>query len=61
MVSIRDIAHIAEVSPGTVSRVLNNDPTISVSKKTRERIHQIAKEKQYHKSARKNKSIQIIT
>ncbi|MGW7832851.1 LacI family DNA-binding transcriptional regulator [Staphylococcus xylosus] len=61
MVSIRDIAHIAEVSPGTVSRVLNNDPTISVSKNTRERIHQIAKEKQYHKSARKNKSIQIIT
>ena len=49
MVSIRDIAHIAEVSPGTVSRVLNNDPTISVSINTRERIHHIAKEKQYHK------------
>lgn len=61
MASIRDIAREAEVSPGTVSRVLNNDPTLSVSKDTRERIHRVANELQYQKSARKNKSIQIIT
>lgn len=61
MASIRDIAREAKVSPGTVSRVLNNDPTLSVSKDTRERIHRVANELQYQKSARKNKSIQIIT
>lgn len=61
MASIRDIARQAEVSPGTVSRVLNNDPTLSVAKDTRTRIHQIAQDLQYQKSTRKNKSIQIIT
>lgn len=61
MASIRDIARAAEVSPGTVSRVLNNDPTLSVSKTTRQRIHDIADKLQYQKSSRKNKSIQIIT
>lgn len=39
MVNIRDIAKKANVSPGTVSRVLNNDPTLSISEQTRERIH----------------------
>lgn len=40
MVNIRDIAKKANVSPGTVSRVLNNDPTLSINEQTRERIHQ---------------------
>lgn len=61
MASIRDIARQAEVSPGTVSRVLNNDPTLSVAKETRNRIHQIAQALQYEKVTRKNKRIQIIT
>jgi len=61
MASIRDIARQAEVSPGTVSRVLNNDPTLSVAKETRTRIHQIAQALQYEKVTRKNKRIQIIT
>lgn len=53
MASIRDIARQAEVSPGTVSRVLNNDPTLSVAKETRTRIHQIAQALQYEKVTRK--------
>src|SRR5699024_9787507 len=61
MASIRDIAREAKVSPGTVSRVLNNDPTLSVSKDTRERIHRVVEKMQYQKATRKNKSIQIIT
>lgn len=61
MASIRDIAKEANVSPGTVSRVLNNDPTLSVAATTRERIHDVAKRMQYQKVSRKNKTIQIIT
>ena len=61
MASIRDIAKEARVSPGTVSRVLNNDPTLSVAEETRKRIYDIAENFQYKKAERKNKSIQIIT
>lgn len=38
MVNIRDIAKAAQVSPGTVSRVLNHDPTLSIQEQTRSRI-----------------------
>ncbi|VDK14120.1 hypothetical protein OAL24_00918 [Oenococcus sicerae] len=31
--TIREIAKLADVSSGTVSRVLNNDPTLSVTEK----------------------------
>lgn len=61
MASIRDIAREANVSPGTVSRVLNNDPTISVAQNTRERIMSIAEKLRYEKVTRTNKSIQLIT
>jgi LacI family transcriptional regulator len=43
MATIKDIAAITKVSPATVSRVLNNDQTISVLEETRERILQAAK------------------
>lgn len=36
--TIREIAKLADVSSGTVSRVLNNDPTLSVTEKTRARV-----------------------
>ena len=49
MASIRDIAKEARVSPGTVSRVLNNDPTLSVAEETRKRIYDIAENFQYKK------------
>lgn len=38
MATIRDVARRAEVSAASVSRVLKNDTTFSVSQKTRERI-----------------------
>jgi LacI family transcriptional regulator len=47
MATIKDIAVLSQVSPGTVSRVLNNDQTISVTEETRERILKTAKELGY--------------
>lgn len=42
MATIKDIAEQANVSAATVSRVLNNDPTLSVGEETRDRIFSIA-------------------
>lgn len=47
MATIKDIADKSQVSASTVSRVLNNDDTISVQPETRERILQVAKELGY--------------
>jgi len=43
--NIRDIARIADVTPGTVSKVLNNYPDISEA--TRQRVIQVINEYQY--------------
>lgn len=53
MVGIRDVARRANVSPGTVSRVLNNDPTLSVAQATKERIYSVIKELNYDVEKRK--------
>ena len=53
MVGIRDVARRAGVSPGTVSRVLNNDPTLSVADSTKERIYKAIKELDYNIDKRK--------
>ncbi len=47
MATIKDIADKSNVSASTVSRVLNNDDTISVQDETRERIFHVAKELGY--------------
>jgi DNA-binding LacI/PurR family transcriptional regulator len=61
-VTINDIAKIAKVSPSTVSRVIDNNPKISIA--TREKVFKIMKEMNYHPNiiARSlaNKSTQII-
>ena len=46
MVSMRQLARLAGVSPGLVSRVLNHDPTLAVAPATRQRIQDLAA--QYH-------------
>ncbi|MBI5974619.1 LacI family DNA-binding transcriptional regulator [Staphylococcus canis] len=61
MVTIRDIAKYAHVSPGTVSRVLNEDPSLSVNPDTRARIQRIAKEMNYAGKTRASRQIQIVT
>ena len=53
MVGIRDVARRANVSPGTVSRLLNNDKTLSVSAATREPIYQAVEALDYDENKRK--------
>lgn len=50
MATIRDIAKEASVSPGAVSRILNNDVTLSVSPETRKRVLETAKKLKYTKA-----------
>lgn len=47
MATIKDIASISNVSMATVSRVLNNDDTLSVAEETRQRIVEAARELGY--------------
>jgi LacI family transcriptional regulator len=54
MTTIKDIAEHANVSTATVSRILNNDPTLSVSEDTRKRVIEIVSELNYKPLRRKN-------
>ncbi len=49
MATLKDIAARAGISAGAVSRILNQDETLNVTPKTRERVYQIANELGYHK------------
>lgn len=53
MASIRDIARMAGVSPASVSRILNNDPTFHINEAARGRVIEIAKKLNYTKSDKK--------
>jgi len=55
MVTMKEIAQRANVSIATVSRILNNDTTLSVSEETKQRVFHIAKQLNY-KPIRKNSS-----
>ena len=57
MATIRDVAQKAGVSPGAVSRILNNDPTLSVSSETRQKVFDAAKQLHYHAKTNKDKSL----
>lgn len=57
MVTIKDIANRANVSTATVSRILNNDPTLSVSDETRKKVLDLVNELDY-KPLRK-KSVKV--
>ncbi|KQY82998.1 LacI family transcriptional regulator [Paenibacillus sp. Root52] len=56
MATIKDIAGQAGVSIATVSRVLNYDPTLSVSDETRKRILEIAQQLNYRTPRERNGS-----
>lgn len=53
MVTIKDIAQKAKVSISTVSRILNEDETLSVKEETRQRVLRIAKEMDYRPKRKK--------
>jgi LacI family transcriptional regulator len=53
MTTIRDIAQRAKVSAATVSRILNNDPSLSVTDDTRKRVLEIVSELNYKPTKKK--------
>ena len=59
MATIKDIAEKAGVSQATVSRVLNQDATLSVSEDTRSRILRIAEDLHYQRRAAKQRLNQL--
>lgn len=63
MATLKDISKIAEVSPATVSRVLNNDARLSVADETRARIFEVAEELGYktlkQRNSQPNKRLKI--
>lgn len=56
MTTIKDIATKANVSPATVSRVLNYDKNLAVNDSTKRRIFQIAEELHYQKNKKIRKA-----
>lgn len=60
MATLKDIALEAGVSLATVSRVLNDDPTLNVKEETKHRILEIAEKLEYKtSSARKSQSATV--
>ncbi len=57
MATLKDIAQAAGISTGAVSRILNNDPTLSVSPETRRKVFEIAQELNYQKAKIRDKSL----
>ena len=57
MATIKDIAQAAGISSGAVSRILNNDPTLSVSPETKRKVFDIAQQLNYQKSRNRDKSL----
>ncbi|MDE7063838.1 MAG: LacI family DNA-binding transcriptional regulator, partial [Lachnospiraceae bacterium] len=56
MATIKDIAAEAGVSPAAVSRILNNDATLSVSVETKQRVWETAKRLHYKKTRNVDKA-----
>ncbi len=56
MATIKDIAHEAGVSPAAVSRILNNDASLSASAETKQKVWEAAKRLHYHKIKNVNKA-----
>ncbi|MBR9788147.1 MAG: transcriptional regulator EbgR [Vibrionaceae bacterium] len=54
MAKLKDVAEEAGVSLATVSRVLNNDPTLNVKQETKRRILEIAEKLEYRTKSSKS-------
>ncbi|KKI89009.1 hypothetical protein WQ54_27635 [Bacillus sp. SA1-12] len=62
MATIKDIANEAGVSTATVSRILNNDATLSVGDDTRKRVLEVAQLLNYKPTRKRNtKKIEVET
>ncbi|OUQ78505.1 hypothetical protein B5E43_08465 [Flavonifractor sp. An100] len=58
MATLKEIASMAGVSSATVSRVLNQDPSLSVTQETRQRVLDTAKELGYRTVQQRYNSVQ---
>lgn len=61
MVTIQQIAKETGLSSSTVSRILNNDQTLSVRDTTRQLVFEVASKHHYTKKVKKNITIGVIT
>ncbi|MCA1920725.1 transcriptional regulator EbgR [Buttiauxella noackiae] len=61
MATLKEIAHAAQVSVATVSRVLNDDPTLSVKSQTRQKILEAAERLEYKVPSAKRQAGQRLT
>lgn len=61
MATLKEIAHAAQVSVATVSRVLNDDPTLSVKSQTRQKILEAAERLEYKVPSAKRLAGQRLT
>lgn len=60
MATLKEIAEAANVSVATVSRVLNDDPTLSVKAQTRQKILEAAERLEYKIAPSKRQSGQRL-
>ncbi|TQI80263.1 LacI family transcriptional regulator [Serratia fonticola] len=60
MATLKDIATEAGVSLATVSRVLNDDPTLNVKEETKHRILEIAEKLEYKTSSSKKQQMNAV-
>ncbi len=61
MATLKEIAQAAQVSVATVSRVLNDDPTLSVKSQTRQKILEAAERLEYKVPSAKRQASQRMT
>ncbi|WMY76277.1 transcriptional regulator EbgR [Buttiauxella selenatireducens] len=61
MATLKEIAQAAQVSVATVSRVLNDDPTLSVKTQTRQKILEAAERLEYKVPSAKRQAGQRLT
>ena len=57
MATIKDIAEKSGVSVSAVSRILNNDPTLSASLETKRKVMKVAKKLGYKKIPKASKAL----
>ncbi|WP_289804258.1 LacI family DNA-binding transcriptional regulator [Dubosiella newyorkensis] len=56
MTTLKDVAKLANVSVSTISRFLNNDPTLSIPEETQQHILEAVQTTGYQKEKNKTRS-----
>ena len=60
MATLKDIATEAGVSLATVSRVLNDDPTLNVKEETKHRILEVAEKLEYKSTSSRKTQVHTV-